>query len=127
MGFSLTDLADSERIVFVNFWNWRPTVEIIRAAGLLDTNRLEGLHQQISATRVSTDEARAIARHLRETVLPSLPSDARVLLDGSSTTDPDDGTFYRDPSEADRNYSATRSWLETFAVFCESCSGFVFR
>ena len=127
MGFDITDLADSKRIVFVNFWNWRPTVELIRAAGLLDAQRLEGLHQQCSATRISTDEARAIARHLRDVVLPNLPAESRVLLDGTSTTEPDDLAFHRDPSESDRNYSATRSWLETFTTFCESCSGFEFN
>src|SRR3954466_11537677 len=109
MGFDITDLGNTERIVFVNFWNWHPTVELIRTAKLLDAGRLDGLHQQCCATCVSREEARAIARHLRETVLPSVPSDARVLLDGTVTSAPDDGTFYRDPSDADRNYSATRS------------------
>jgi hypothetical protein len=127
MGFDITDLGDSNRVVFVNFWNWRPTIEIIRAAGLLDAPRLESLQQQCSATRVSSDEARLIARHLRDTVLPSLPSESRVLLDGTSTTKPDDGTFHRSPDEFDRNYSASRSWLETFAAFCETCSGFEFN
>src|SRR4029453_1378893 len=116
MGFDITDLADPKRIVFVNFWNWRPTVELIRAAGLLDAQRLEGLHQQCSATRISTDEARAIARHLRDTVLPTLASESRVLLDGTSTTEPDDLTFHRDPTDSHRNYNAPRSWLEDFAT-----------
>jgi hypothetical protein len=127
MGFDITDLANPERTVSVNFWNWRPTVEIIREAGLLDVQRLDGLHQQFSGTRITTDEARAIASHLRAIVLPSLTSGARVLIDGTSTTEPDDGTFHRDPSEVDRNYSASRSWLEMFATFCESCSGFEFN
>ena len=127
MGFDITDLADSRRIVFVNFWNWRPTVELIRAAGLLDAPRLEGLQQQCSATRISTNEARAIARHLRDTVLPMLASESRVLLDGTSTAAPDGLTFHRAPSESHRNYSTTHSWLETFATFCESCSGFEFN
>jgi len=124
MGFDLTDLADSERIVFVNFWNWRPTVELIRAAGLLDAQRLEGLHQQHCATRISTDEARAIARHLRDAVLPTLAPESRILLDGNATTEPDDLIFRPNSNELDINYSATYSWLETFAAFCESCGGF---
>ena len=127
MGFAITDLSDPEQIIFVNFWNWHPTVEIIRRTGLIDAQRLEGLHQQISATCVTTDEARAIARHLRDIVLPALSPQARVLLDGSSTTEPDDGTLHRDPSELDRNYGASHTWLETFATFCESCSGFEFN
>lgn len=45
-------------------------------------------------------------------------------LHGTSTTELDDGTFYREASESHRNYSATRSWLEEFAAFCETCQGF---
>jgi len=123
MSFHLTDLGNEERI-FVNFWNWHPTVEILRRAGLLDEERLEELHVQISRARVTKDEARAIARHLRENVLPSLPETARVLLDGSVTTAPDDGTFHKLPEDSHKNYSATRRWLETFASFCETCDGF---
>lgn len=124
MGYDLTDRADEDRILFVNAWNWRPTVEIVRRAGLLDAPRLEGLVQQCSATLVLADEARAIARHLREAVLPSLSTDARIRLDGRVTDEPDDGTLYRRPDEFDRNYGATRTWLESFAAFCEASDGF---
>ena len=127
MGFDITDLADESRVVFVNFWNWRPTVEILRTANLLDDKRLAGLHQQISATRISRNEARAIAHYLREHVLPNLSHDARVLLAGATTTQPDDGVFHRSAEDFNQNYSATRSWLETFADFCESCGGFEFN
>ena len=127
MGFDVTDLADESQVLFVNFWNWRPTVEIIRVANLLNAERLEGLHQQMSATRVSRDEARSIARYLRERVLPNLTPESRVMLDGTIITEPDDGTFYRNPEDLDRNYSATRPWLESFADFCASCGGFEFN
>ena len=127
MGFDITDLVDDNKILFVNFWNWRPTVEIIRAANLLDDERLEGLHQQISATRISRDEARAIARYLHKVVLPTLHPESRVRLDGTVTTEPDDGTFYRNPEDVSRNYSATRNWLENFANFCATCDGFKFN
>jgi hypothetical protein len=124
MGFNLTDVGNDRRIIFVNFWNWRPTVEVLRQAGLLDEERLAELGMQFSRTRVTKDEARAIAHHLREKVLPSLPQAARILLDGSVTTEPDDGTFYKSPQDFHRNYGAIRSWLEEFASFCETCDGF---
>src|SRR5262245_17409944 len=124
MGFILTDIDDEGRVIFVNFWNWRPTVEILRRAGLLDEQRLRGLHTQISGTRVARDEARAIALLLREKVLPSLPEAARILLDGSITTAPFDATFYKSPEDCHKNYSASRAWLEKFASFCETCNGF---
>ena len=110
------------------FWNWRsPTIELIRCTNALDSERLDGLHEGMSATRVSRDEARAIARHLRQRILPLLAPDSRVMLDGTATTEPDDGTFYRDDANSHLNYSATRSWLEQFADFCESCGGFEFN
>ena len=124
MGFDLKDIGDEERIIFVNFWNWRPTVEVLSRAGLLDEKRLAELHEQCSPTRVTKDEARAIAHYLREKVLPSLPQTGRILLDGSITTTPDDGTFYKSPEDSHKNYGAMHSWLEKFASFCETCDGF---
>jgi hypothetical protein len=124
MGFDLNDIGNEKRIIFVNFWNWRPTVEVLRRAGLLDAKRLDGLYEQFSGTRVTKDEARAIAHHLREKVLPNLPHTARILLDGSITTAPDDGTFHKSPEDSHKNYGAIRSWLEEFASFCETCDGF---
>jgi len=124
MGFDLKDIGNEERIIFVNFWNWRPTVEVLRRAGLFDEKRLAESHEQFSRTRVTKDEARAIAHYLREKILPSLPQTGRILLDGSVTTAPDDGTFYRSPEDSHKNYGAMRSWLEKFASFCETCDGF---
>jgi hypothetical protein len=124
MGFDLKDIGNEKRIIFVNFWNWRPTVEVLRRAGLLDAKRLDELHEQFSGTRVTKDEARAIARHLREKVLRNLPHTGRILLDGSITTAPDDGTFHKSPEYSHKNYGAIRSWLEEFASFCETCDGF---
>ena len=60
MGFDITDLSDENEDISINYWNWRPTVELIRAAHLLDVERLEGLHQGFSSTRISRDEARAL-------------------------------------------------------------------
>jgi hypothetical protein len=124
MTFNLTDIGNDKRIIFVNFWNWRPTVEVLSRAGLSDEKRLAELSMQFSRARVTKDDARAIAHHLREKVLPNLPQAARILLDGSVTTAPDDGTFYKSPEDFHRNYGAIRSWLEEFASFCETCDGF---
>jgi hypothetical protein len=124
MGFHPTDIGNEDRVIFVNFWNWRPTVEILRRARLLDEKRLAELHVQFGHARITNDEARTIARLLRENVLQGLPETARILLDGSFTTEPDDGTLHKSPEDIHRNYGATRPWLETFAAFCETCDGF---
>jgi hypothetical protein len=56
--------------------------------------------------------------------LPTLDDDERLLLDGRRTTEPDDGTFYREPAEQHRNYSTDRRVLAEFANCCETCGGF---
>lgn len=124
MGFIISDLGDSNRTLAVNFWNWRPTVEIIRSAALIDEERLQQLHEQCSFVRVDLTEARAIAKVLRETVLPSISPGSRLLLDGSVTPAPDDFVFHREDHELHENYSATQAWLTEFTEFCEVCSGF---
>lgn len=124
MAFHLIDLADGERTLFVNAWNWRATLEIINSAGVLDAHRIEALGLQCSATRVEPEEARSIARLLRQRVLPSLGAESRIMLDGTVTDEKDAGTFFRSPAEIGRNYSVSRQWLEAFAAFCESCAGF---
>jgi hypothetical protein len=45
------------------------------------------------------DEARVIAHHLREKVLPNLPHTLWVLLDGSVTSAPDGATFHKSPKD----------------------------
>lgn len=113
MGFDLVDIGNAGRILVVNFWNWRPTVEILSQAALLDEERLTVLKKHFSATSITKDEARSIACHLRKKILPTLAV-------------PDQGEYQRSPEEFHKNYSSTRAWLEAFAEFCEECEGFEF-
>ena len=47
MTFDLTDIGNHKRIIFVNFWNWRATVEVLRRAGLLDEKRFGGVEHAV--------------------------------------------------------------------------------
>ena len=123
MGFCLSDLDDDANVLFVNFWNWRPTVELIGSFELIEPERLELLQTQASFVQISRSEADEIFQRLTKEVLPSLPPEARIKLDGSTTSEVDDGTFHKGEGE-DKNYGASRSWLEKFAEFCASCNGF---
>jgi len=123
MGFVLTDLGDEDKIVFVNFWNWRPTVELIRSFEIIPEQRLVDLGEQCMGAEVTKAEAREIGRRINAEVLPKLAVDERVLWDLSTTREPDDGTFHKGADQY-RNYGATRDWLEKFAAFCLSCDGF---
>ena len=114
----------SDAIVFdVNFWHWRAIVEAIRSLGVLPEKRVDALQEQFVG-ELMQEESRAVAAAIRERLLPTLADDERLLLDGRRTTEPDDGTFYRDPAEQHRNYNTNRRMLEEFAKCCETCSGF---
>jgi hypothetical protein len=114
----------TDAIVFdVNFWHWRAIVAAIRSLGVLPEQRVDALHEQFVGA-LTVEEARAVAAAIRERVLPTLRENERLLLDGRRTTEPDDGTLYRDPAEQHKNYSTDRRVLEEFAKCCESCGGF---
>ena len=124
MGVILVDRASEAEDLRGSWWVWRPTLEIIRAAGIVtDPERLACLGSNLCA-EVSEAESRRIAQHLRDAVLPELADDERVLLDLETTDEPDDGTFHRTPETMHRNYGVPREWLERFASFCEACRGF---
>src|SRR5262249_11854375 len=123
MGFSLTDLGDEKNVVFVNFWNWRPTVELIRSFSLIDDERLETMGIQCVSTKITEQEARLSGQTLRDEVLPKLRTGEPLRLDLSVTAEPDDGKMHYGV-EAYRNYSATVDWLQHFSSFCLACRGF---
>ena len=123
MGVILTDLTREDRSVDCNWWHWRPTIELLRSSGLIDAERLE-LMGYNGCAEVSETEARAVADFLEERVLSAIHPGERVLLDGTVTDVPDDGTFYREPSEQFKNYGAGEEWLRQFAAFCRECHGF---
>jgi hypothetical protein len=123
MGFIITDLADDKKALPVNFWNWHPTVELVKSLGVVDSKRIELMHQQCVGTVVTQEEARCIAQGLQRGILARLQAGERVRLDLSTTSEPDDGTLHRGDA-ADKNYSATSEWLGRFAQFCSECHGF---
>jgi hypothetical protein len=123
MGVLLMDLSDETRFRNCNWWNWRPSMELIATSKLIPEDRLELMGYNAGA-EVTQAEARAIAAYLESSVLPLLHGDQRVLQGGSLTTELDDGTFYREPSELHRNYSTSADWLGEFAQFCRECDGF---
>jgi hypothetical protein len=71
---------------------------------------------------LTEDEARLVADALEARVLPALDDKARVLLDGSTTSEPDDFAFHR--VDQFKNYSTSRAVLERFIAYCRACSGF---
>jgi hypothetical protein len=124
MGVSLFDRETNEIVFDVNFWHYRAIVEAVRSLGVLPDETVDALHESWLDTGLTTEEARLVATAIRTRLLPTLGEDERLLLDGRRTTEPDDGTFYRDPAEEAQNYSTNRRVLERFAQCCETCNGF---
>ena len=123
MGFDVCNLGDDPPDLSVNFWNWRPTVELIRSFGIIDDERLELMHIQCCGAEVTEDEARTIGERIKAEILPQLAENDRLLLDLTITDKPDDMKMYYG-EDVHKNYSAQREWLTRFAEFCMSCSGF---
>lgn len=129
MGVILEDLnpgrpGERAESLRCNWWSWRPSLALLRASEVVtDLARLELLGAN-AGQPVSEAEARAFALHLAEVVLPALRPGERLRLDLSSTAEPDDGTFYREPDELHLNYSATYEWLTELEAFCRECAGF---
>jgi len=63
-----------------------------------------------------------LAAFLEEQVLPHLHAGERMLLDGSTTDIPDDGTLY-DGEDVALNYSLDREVLLTVIRFLREASG----
>ncbi len=121
MGVDVVDLHDRSRSIHASWWQWRPTAELIRSLGLFDGKRLDHLSDGFG--EFTQDEAQQMADALERQVLPGLQPNQRILLDGTATAEPDDGTFYRVSEEQRRNYSADYDWLVRFVAFCKEAGG----
>jgi len=118
VGFAL--VPERGETIFVNAWNWRPTLELLRAHQILDPESIEMMGYN-GGYPVSAEEAQTIAGVL-DRVLAQLGTDDRVLHDLTITAEPDTFEFYRD--DLARNYSASAEWLVEFRDFCRAGFGF---
>ncbi len=105
----------------VNWWNWRPTLELLRAHALLDADTIERMGINGTGIRVTAAEARQIAAFLEEYLRGLGPGD-RVLWDLSVTNEP--ASFEPVREHPEQSYSATATWLRTFRDFCRVADGF---
>ena len=107
----------------INWWNWRPTLELLRANGILDDVKIEMMGANGTGVQVSEDEALRIASFL-ESYLKQLGPNDRVRLD-LSITDVEypteivasDPTFWM-------HYGASTRLLEQLHQFCRASRGF---
>lgn len=121
MGVHVDDLQDRSRGIRFSWWAWRPIVELIGSLELFDERRLENASNGFG--KFTADEARQIAAGLEERVLPRLHPDQRVRMDGTATSEPDDGTLYRTEDTMHLNYSVPYEYLVRFVEFCKAADG----
>lgn len=119
MSLYIEDCSDRQRRLNINWWNWRATVELLRGTTVQPEHGWDLVSDGIG--QFTGEETAVLARFLETEVLPKMTPGSRVKLDGTITTEPDDGTFHR--VNLSENYSAHYSWLTQFVAFLRTCKG----
>ena len=119
--------AKNGQSVQINAWNWRPTLELLRNAKIIDdeTSEKMGIHGH---GRVDAETARRIAEFL-DLKLKSMKPGERIRADLTVTAQPKKlAVFAPGGSEADIDavelYSTTYEWLLKFRDFSRNSGGF---
>jgi len=126
MGFIL--IPERGDRVYINAWNWRPTLEILRTDGIVeDEDLLERMGSQFLGAYVDENLAQRIAAALDRRLARMHPGE-RVRADMSVTAAPWETVYTAGMpvSEIDGNelYSARYEWLMQFRDFCQRSGGF---
>lgn len=119
MAFALEPVVGDS--LWVNAWNWHPTIELLVRAGVFTSERADPLHYNCGGD-VTEVEAVKVGEFLTW-YLASIAAGNRLLIDGTVTSETDTGELFRG-SDWQKNYSVTKEWLEKFRDFCMSCQGF---
>ena len=122
MGITLSARDRTVAPFFVSFWHWGAIVEAVRRLDIVPSQVVDGLREPFTGSGLTEKQAHNVASAITRELLPNLHADARLLLDGTITEDPDDGTFHR--IDVEKNYSTSRKVLDEFAAFCRACAGF---
>ncbi|NUP61051.1 MAG: hypothetical protein HOW71_02620 [Nonomuraea sp.] len=104
------------RSLGVSSWEWRPTLELLERAQVLDAETVDLLGINFETTLNGGDAGRIAA--FLDSYLPGLGERDRVRLDGEVTDEPDTHELHRD--DLSLNYSASAEWLHRFRDFCRS-------
>ena len=112
----------------LNGWNWRPTLALLLAAGVITEDDHERMGTQGCSGKVGAEKASQIADVIEQKLMSMSPGE-RMLANLSVTQVPKRLTVFEPdmiPQDIDVNdlYSTTYEWLETFAKFCRNSGGF---
>jgi hypothetical protein len=114
--------------VQINAWNWRPTLELLLAAGLISEEQHERMGAQGAGGSVDAEQAGRIAEVIAAK-LSDMKSGERLLADLTITSEPKTKWYITPetkPGDIAVNdaYSASYEWLSKFAEFCKRSGGF---
>ena len=126
MSFILVPLKGEDLVV--NAWNWRPTLELLFAAGVVTEDDYELLGCQGCGARVDEEKALRMADAVTRK-LASMNPRQRMLADLSVSSEAKQPAVFNPGNtdkEVDTNelYSTTFEWLHAFVEFCERSGGF---
>jgi len=107
----------------VNVWVWRPTLELIRSAELIDDKSYEKMGRNDGDVQVDAVTAWKIADLIDQTVERMKPGD-RLLGDLSITDKPEKQVVFKTPEDVAEGYLASREWLKDFSEFSRDSGGF---
>jgi hypothetical protein len=126
MGFIL--IPKNGEKIFINAWNWRPTLELLRDAELIDEDLFERMGTHGCKAEVDAPTACRIADFI-QTRLCAMKSEQRVLYDLTITDRPKKPLIITPDTKADQIdavdvYSASYEWLVQFRDFSMTSGGF---
>ena len=112
----------------VNGWNWRPTLQLLLAAGVITEEDHEVMGCQGCGAKVDQEKAGRIADVVANK-LSSMNPGQRMLPDLSVSSEPKKLAVFSpnmstDDIDTNELYSTSFEWLHTFAKFCRSSKGF---
>ena len=115
----------------INAWNWRPTLELLFAAGVITEDDHVRMGAQFLGGKVDEAKALLIGEVVKRKLL-TMNRGERMLADLSVSNEPKQPAVFStdmksDDIDANELYSAMYEWLETFARFCQTSKGFEVR
>lgn len=112
----------------VNAWNWKPTLELLRAANLINDDMHERLGIHAAGGNVNAESTCKIADFLDAQLAAMKPGD-RIRADLQISSTPKEPVLFTpgmkmEDIDAFELYSATYDWLVMFRDFCRRSDGF---
>ncbi len=114
--------TEDGRALKINAWNWGVLHEIVTKRKLFSDD-VWGPKRGNGGGSLDSDQVRTLVEFLEHDVLPYLSPGERLYHDGSVTSVPDDGTFFREEADLWKNYSLQHEVLADAVAFLRAARG----